>query len=214
MHQRRERGQFELRDVQPVIEPPAHKPEVTINAGFRNMQQFCCLLGGEAQKESEFDHPAFAWINLVKFFKHPVEIKRIGRSGVDPQEIVVQRNHHAAIALLPKFRPCVINQHAAHQARRQTVKMFPILKPEAPLPNELQEKLIHDTRWLQKILCLLSAEERPRNLPQMRINQFKQSVAGRRFAFAPLPQQNCNLSRLVQVKGPLAISIRHLHAAR
>jgi hypothetical protein len=67
--------------------------------------------------------------------------------------------------------------------------MFAILKPQAALPHQFQEKLVHNAGGLKQILGSLSSKQRAGDLPQLRIHQFEQVVHGRGIAGSPITEK-------------------------
>ena len=80
--------------------------------------------------------------------------------------------------------------------------MFAVFKSQAALPNQLEEKLIHNARRLQHILRPLPPKERTGNLPQLRIDQLEQMLRSGRLPLTPLAKKHRNFARLSQEANP------------
>ena len=67
----------------------------------------------------------------------------------NPCEPLIKRHRRATIPLVSLLTSRLIDQHTPHQSRAQTVKMVPVFKSEATLPDQSEEQLVHGDCRLQ-----------------------------------------------------------------
>jgi hypothetical protein len=172
-----------------ITQPSANESQFTIHGSLRRIQQFGCLFCREPEKEAKLYHPALARVELLQFFKDAIEVDHLRGPGVDPGHIRMEGYGNSAIPFLPALGAGVIDQNAAHEARRKAVEVFAIFKPKAALSDQLQEQFVDYACRLEQILRALAPKEGTGYLSELGIDKLEEVLNGRRVTSSPVAEK-------------------------
>jgi hypothetical protein len=80
----------------------------------------------------------------------------------------------------------VVDQHAAHHARRDTVEVRTVLPTDSRLVNEPKVRLVDEGGRLQGVRAAFSGEKRAREAPHLVVDERHQALGRMRVAAAPV----------------------------
>ena len=91
----------------------------------------------------------------------------------------------------------VIDQDAAHDLRGDTKEVGPILPVTLALIDKPDEYLVHEGRWLERVVRALTPQLAGGNAPELRIDEWQQLIERTPVATTPIAEQRRNVARRV-----------------
>jgi hypothetical protein len=182
---------------QPPAQPGFRELEIAIHGGAHHTQNLRGFLVGASEEKAQFDNPRLPGIENFELRQRAIEIDHILAPGVDPGDLIVQRNplRLPGGTLQGQRLASVIGKDAAHHHRRESVKMLAIGDIDIRLAHQPQEQLIHQTGSLQRMNPALPPKVALRNVAQVVIGQRCQRRQCFPVTLIPLAQKGSNLAR-------------------
>jgi hypothetical protein len=151
----------------------------------------CGLFNREAAKRAKLHNPGQRRVDRLQSIERV--IKRESRHFVRRGDVLgfVEGNTTHAVATLAGAVPSrVIDQDAAHDLRRDTKEMRPILPIDVALVDQSKVHLMNEGRRLQGMVRPLLPQLARGHAAQLRIDERQQPVEGRPVAAAPVAEQS------------------------
>ena len=103
------------------------------------------------------------------------------------------RDGSTALIRLPRTR--VVDKDPAHQLRRDAEEVRSIVPGRAPLIDQLQVQLIHESRWCQGVVGTFGTKLAGGDTAQLAVDRRQQPIERAPVAVRPLLQQGGYVSR-------------------
>jgi len=90
----------------------------------------------------------------------------------------------------------MVEQHSSHLMRGDGEELRAILPLDPSLTSELQERVVNESGWRQRVISRLAAHIASRQLPQFAVNRLNQPRPGAIVAFVQRDEQACDVASL------------------
>jgi len=90
----------------------------------------------------------------------------------------------------------MIDENAAHGLDRNSEEVSPVIVGNRLAAEKPDTELINEGIGLQRMIWPFALQQAPRDLPQLHLDGFEQSLAGVPTAVAPEREPSCDLPRI------------------
>jgi hypothetical protein len=162
----------------------------------RNGQQFGDLALGQTAEVAQLDDPALPRIEDEQLFEGGLQQQDLASGRPHRADAVVEGDAQRGLrAFLCPAPAGAVDEDAPHDLRRHPEEMRAVLPGHTALSDQPEIRLIHQRRWLQRVVRPLVTQVGRRTPPQLLIYQRQQVVACLEVAVPPRTKQRAALGR-------------------
>jgi hypothetical protein len=161
------------------IEPRFGDSPFALHRPGRNAQDVGGLLDGETAEESQLDDAALLRVESLQggegfVQRDGIDVNRLGR-----RKALDERDPSHCASTFGSFPPPrVVDEDPPHQLRGDREEMRPVLPLHVTLIDQLQIRLVHKRRGLQRVVRALAPEVPPGQRLQFGVDHGHHSVEG------------------------------------
>src|SRR3984893_14362180 len=171
-----------------LVKPGFRHPQVAPDGNRGNVQRLSNLFHRKPAKIAEFDGFAFSRINLVEGSEAIVQGHEVPGSLMLKAYGLIQR--HFEPSTLTRLLPArMVHQDLAHQSRRHSKEMRPVLPARVCLIYEAQVGLMDKRRGLQRVPLAFFAQVAGGKLAEFAVHQGCEIIERPLVTLLPLSQQ-------------------------
>jgi hypothetical protein len=170
-----------------LIQPRSGNPPLALHRPGGDAQDVGGLLDGETAEESELDDASLLRVESLQVGESPVKRDGVDVDRLGGRETFDERDPSlGASALGPHSAPRVVDENPSHQLRGDGEEVRPVLPLHAALIDELQIRLVHQRRRLERMVGSLARKVPFGQRLQLPVDHRHHLVEGFRAAVAAL----------------------------
>jgi hypothetical protein len=160
------------------VQPGPCEPPVVRHGGPRHAQRVRGLGNRESREHTAFDDARQPLVESCERVDRRVDRENVFQRDSTPDDALRDGGQRDPLTLTLVRRPSarVVDEDAAHRARRGAEEMRAVLERLPTVLQELEPDLVHQLRRMQGVIGSLASKMTPGQPPELRVGQREQRV--------------------------------------